>query len=77
LGFTSGPKVAHFERVEWLTLDQFSAMAALRSGEVDRWESPLPDLAKALTGDRDITVVPPVCDGHWHPAVQPPASTLQ
>jgi peptide/nickel transport system substrate-binding protein len=58
LGFTSGPKIAHFDRVEWLTLDQFSAMAALRSGEVDWWESPLPDLAKALTGDRDITVIP-------------------
>jgi peptide/nickel transport system substrate-binding protein len=25
LGFTTGPKVAHFERVEWLTLDPFSA----------------------------------------------------
>src|SRR5437870_11474609 len=24
-GFTSGPKVAHFDRVEWLTLDSFSA----------------------------------------------------
>ena len=32
VGFTSGPKIAHFERVEWLTLDPFSAMAALRSG---------------------------------------------
>jgi len=35
VGFTSGPKIAHFERVEWLTLDPFSAMAALRSGEID------------------------------------------
>src|SRR6516165_11019369 len=24
-GFTTGPKIAHFDRVEWLTLDQFSA----------------------------------------------------
>ena len=32
LGFTSGPKVAHFERVEWVTLDPFSASAALRRG---------------------------------------------
>src|SRR5437763_11333379 len=29
VGFTAGPKVAHFERVEWLTLDPFSASAAL------------------------------------------------
>jgi peptide/nickel transport system substrate-binding protein len=41
LGFTSGPKIAHFDRVEWLTLDQFSAMAALRNGEIDWWEVPL------------------------------------
>jgi peptide/nickel transport system substrate-binding protein len=26
LGFTSGPKIAHFDRVEWLTLDTFSAI---------------------------------------------------
>ena len=37
-GFTSGPKVAHFDRVEWLTLDPVSAQAALSTGEVDWWE---------------------------------------
>jgi ABC-type transport system substrate-binding protein len=58
LGFTSGPKIAHFDRVEWLTLDPFSAMGALRSGEIDWWEVPLNDQAEALTHDRDITVVP-------------------
>jgi peptide/nickel transport system substrate-binding protein len=58
LGFTSGPKVAHFDRVEWLTLDQFSAMAALRSGEIDWWEVPLNDQVQALMRDRDITVIP-------------------
>ena len=31
-GFTSGPKIVHFGRVEWLTLDPFSAMAALHAG---------------------------------------------
>src|SRR6516164_4850678 len=46
LGFTAGPKVAHFDRVEWLTLDPFSAMAALRSGEIDWWESLPRDLAE-------------------------------
>jgi peptide/nickel transport system substrate-binding protein len=34
VGFTAGPKVAHFDRVEWLTLETFSAMAALRAGEI-------------------------------------------
>ena len=37
VGFTSGPKIAHFDRVEWLTLDTFSAMAALQKGEIDWW----------------------------------------
>ena len=46
VGFTAGPKVAHFDRVEWLSLDPFSAMAALRSGEVDWWEAPPRDLAE-------------------------------
>jgi peptide/nickel transport system substrate-binding protein len=58
VGFTAGPKVAHFERVEWLTLDNFSAMAALRKGEVDWWELPPTDLVGQLARDRDVTVVP-------------------
>jgi peptide/nickel transport system substrate-binding protein len=57
VGFTAGPKVAHFDRVEWLTLDQFSAMAALRNGEIDWWEVPLNDAAQALARDSHITVV--------------------
>jgi peptide/nickel transport system substrate-binding protein len=57
MGFTSGPKIAHFDWVEWLVLDPFSAMAALRSGEIDWWESPGRDLVEALTHDRDVTVI--------------------
>ena len=56
-GFTSGPKIAYFDRVEWLTLDPFSAMAALRAGEVDWWEAPPRDLAEGLARERDITVI--------------------
>jgi peptide/nickel transport system substrate-binding protein len=58
LGFTSGPKVAHFDRVEWLTLDPFSAMAALQAGEIDWWELPPSDLVGQLARNRDITVIP-------------------
>jgi peptide/nickel transport system substrate-binding protein len=58
VGFTAGPKIAHFDRVEWLTLDQFSAMAALRNGEIDWWEVPLNDQVQALMRDREITVIP-------------------
>jgi peptide/nickel transport system substrate-binding protein len=57
VGFTAGPKVAHFDRVEWLTLDQFSAMAALRKGEIDWWELPPSDLVEQLARDRDLTVI--------------------
>jgi peptide/nickel transport system substrate-binding protein len=57
VGFTSGPKIAHFDRVEWLTLDSFSAMAALRNGEIDWWELPPADLIEPLARDRDITVI--------------------
>src|SRR5215831_4529991 len=57
VGFTAGPKVAHFERVEWLTLDPFSASAALRRGEIDWWENPTRDLVDQVSGDPNITVV--------------------
>jgi peptide/nickel transport system substrate-binding protein len=57
LGFTSGPKIAHFDRIEWLTLDPFSAMAALHAGEIDWWELPSTDLLEQLARDRDLTVV--------------------
>jgi peptide/nickel transport system substrate-binding protein len=57
VGFTAGPKVANFERVEWLTLDPFSASAALRRGEIDWWENPPRDLVEQVNGDPNITVV--------------------
>ena len=57
VGFTAGPKIAHFDRVEWLTLDPFSAMAALRSGEIDWWEAPPRDLVDQVARDRNVTVV--------------------
>src|SRR6266496_419264 len=51
-GFTSGPKTVHFDRVEWLTLDAFSAQAALGRGEIDWWESPGRDLFAQVARDR-------------------------
>jgi len=55
--WASPPKIAHFDRIEWLELDQFSAMAALRNGEIDWWEVPLNDQIQTLSRDRDITVI--------------------
>ena len=63
-GFTSGPKVAHFERVEFLTLDPFSAQGALGRGEIDWWESPSRDLADQVARDRNVTLV-----SHYMPAM--------
>ncbi|WP_160000052.1 ABC transporter substrate-binding protein [Roseomonas sp. 18066] len=57
IGGTAGPKVAHFDRVEWITMpDPSSASAALRAGEVDWWETPSPDLAPMLKRDRNVRV---------------------
>ncbi|OJW21775.1 MAG: ABC transporter substrate-binding protein [Rhodospirillales bacterium 69-11] len=48
-GWTAGPKVAHFDRIEWITIpDEGTAAAALQAGEVDWWELPTDDLLPAL-----------------------------
>src|ERR1700758_2921936 len=57
VGFTAGPKVANFERVEWLNLDPFSASGSLRRGEIDWWELAPRDLVDQVSGDPNITVV--------------------
>jgi len=73
VGFTSGPKVAHFDRVEWLKLDPFSATAALSRGEVDWWELPPRDLVEQVSRDRYLTVVSPLCCTDQQPGeVSPP-----
>jgi len=42
---TAGPKVTHFDRIEWLIMpDAATASAALQSGEIDWWEQPTADL---------------------------------
>lgn len=45
----AGPKIAHFDRVEWHTIpDLATAAAALQTGEVDWWEQPSPDFIPVL-----------------------------
>jgi len=45
----AGPKVAHFDRVEWLTIpDPATAAAALARNEIDWWEQPISDLLPTL-----------------------------
>ncbi|HVY14951.1 MAG TPA: ABC transporter substrate-binding protein [Rhodopila sp.] len=56
--WTAGPKVVHFDRVEWTTIvDAATKAAALKSGEQDWWENPTQDLLPLLKADRNIRVV--------------------
>ncbi|MCJ2133929.1 ABC transporter substrate-binding protein [Methylobacterium sp. J-026] len=55
--FTAGPRIAHFDRVEWRTIpDGATAAGALRSGEVDWWEQPLVDLVPDLMRQPSLRV---------------------
>jgi peptide/nickel transport system substrate-binding protein len=48
-GWTAGPKVVHFDRVEWITIpDEGTAAGALQASEVDWWEIPTADLNPVL-----------------------------
>ena len=53
--FCAGPRVAHFDRVQWLTTpDPATQVAALTSGEVDWVEQPLMDLVASLRATKGI-----------------------
>ena len=54
---TAGPKVAHFERVEWRIIpDASTAAAALQAGEIDWWEQPTADLLPLVSRNRNVAV---------------------
>ena len=54
---TAGPKVAHFDRVEWhIITDPSTAAAALQTGEIDWYEQPPPEIQELLRRNRSITV---------------------
>ncbi len=55
--FCAGPRVAHFDRVEWITTpDPATQVAALRAGEVDWVEQPLMDLVPSIRASRALRV---------------------
>ena len=55
--FLAGPKVAHFDRVEWTVIpDPATAAAALTAGEADWWELPINDLLPHLARDPHIAI---------------------
>ncbi|MCC6716482.1 MAG: ABC transporter substrate-binding protein [Acetobacteraceae bacterium] len=57
--WTSGGKVAHFERIEWKVIpDSSTAAAALQSGEVDWYEQVQADLVPLLKRNSNIVFGP-------------------
>jgi peptide/nickel transport system substrate-binding protein len=55
--FCAGPRIAHFDRVEWLTTpDPATQVAALQAGEVDWVEQPLMDLVGSLRTNEALKV---------------------
>src|SRR5438477_10126862 len=53
----AGGKRILVERVEWVVMpDPATAGAALQSGEIDWWETPIPDLVPLLRKNRNIAV---------------------
>lgn len=54
---TAGPKVVHFDRVEWhIIVDASTAAAALQTGEIDWYEQPPPEIQQLLRRNRNVTV---------------------
>ena len=58
--FTAGPKIVHFDRVEWhVQPDVGTKAAAMQAGEMDWWENPPADLLPLL---RKADIQTPVTD---------------
>ena len=55
--FTAGPKITHFDRVEWSIIqDVATAAAALERGEIDWLQTPNADLLPRLRANKDIVI---------------------
>lgn len=53
----AGPKLAHFDRMEWHVIpDPATAAAAMQAGEMDWWETVDPDLNALLHRARNVTL---------------------
>jgi peptide/nickel transport system substrate-binding protein len=60
VSFTAGPKIVHFDRVEWHILpDPATKAAALQAGEMDWWDNPTADLLPLL---RKHKITTPILD---------------
>jgi peptide/nickel transport system substrate-binding protein len=55
--FAAGPRIAHFDRIEWMTTpDPGTQIAALQAGEVDWVEQPIMDLVPKLKSTPGLNV---------------------
>jgi peptide/nickel transport system substrate-binding protein len=64
--FVSGPKIAHFDRVEWhINPDSNSATEALQTGEIDWIEYALGDLRPMLRRDSKLSLQRVGSTGFW------------
>ena len=56
--FSAGPKIVHFDRIEWQSPpDPATCEAALMNNEIDWWENPTIDLIPQLQKNKNITIV--------------------
>src|SRR5262249_43347947 len=56
---TAGPKIVHFDRVEWRIIpDPATAAAALQQGEVDWYANPTPEQIEAFGHNPAIKILP-------------------
>ncbi|WP_424813721.1 ABC transporter substrate-binding protein [Roseococcus sp. YIM B11640] len=54
---TAGPKVVHFDRVEWnIIVDAATSAAALQTGEIDWYEQPPPEIQQLLKRNRQVKI---------------------
>jgi peptide/nickel transport system substrate-binding protein len=64
--FISGPKVVHFDRVEWHIIpDQTTVIAAMQAGELDWDDFVMDDIVPMLRRDSRITVQREGSSGWW------------
>ena len=79
--FTAGPKVVHFDRIQWhVQPDVGTKSAAMQAGEMDWWENPPPDVLSLLNKAGILTPVTDKTGGpfllrpnHLYPPFDKPA----
>ena len=76
---TAGPKVAHFDRIEWLIIpDAGTVAAAMQNGEIDWWLTPNADLLPLLKKQARAQGRDGQSHRHdRHAAVQPPQPAVR